>query len=66
MVPPPYGGGNVTIDDNDVEHVQDGYQIYGIGIIDKQRSVFMNYSISLPYMCVILIHCRVNLYNWYL
>lgn len=39
MVPAPYGGGNVTIDENGVEHVQDDYQIYGIGIIDKRRSV---------------------------
>lgn len=39
MVPAPYGGGTVTVDKNGVEHVQDGYQIYGIGIIDKRRSV---------------------------
>lgn len=39
MVPAPYGGGNVTVDENGVEHVQDDYQISGIGIIDKKRSV---------------------------
>lgn len=39
MVPAPYGGGNVTVDENGVEHVQDDYQIYGNGIIDKRRSV---------------------------
>lgn len=39
MVPAPYGGGNVSIDENGVEHMQDDYQIYGIGIIDKRRSV---------------------------
>ena len=39
MVPAPYGGGNVTVDENGVEHMQDDYQIYGIGIIDKRRSV---------------------------
>ena len=39
MVPALYGGGTVTIDENDAEHVQDDYHIYGIGIIDKRRSV---------------------------
>ena len=39
MAPAPYGGGNVSIDENGVEHMQDDYQIYGIGIIDKRRSV---------------------------
>lgn len=39
LVPAPYGGGNVTVDENGVEHVQNDYQIYGIGIIDKSRSI---------------------------
>lgn len=39
LVPAPYGGGNVTVDENGVEHVQDDYRIYGIGIIDKRCSV---------------------------
>ena len=39
MAPAPYGGGNVSIDENGVEHMQDDYQIYGIDIIDKRRSV---------------------------
>lgn len=35
MAPAPYGGGNVAVDENGVEHVQDDYKFMGLASLTK-------------------------------